>query len=99
MAANIADLYEHAADAFGDRVAVACGEHATSYAQLEADANRLAHYLRGRGVGAGDHVGLYAGNSIPAVVAMIAVYKLRAVVVNVNYRYVENELQFLFADA
>jgi acyl-CoA synthetase (AMP-forming)/AMP-acid ligase II len=99
MAANIADLFEHAVDAFGDRVAVACGEREITYAQLEDSANRLAHFLQGRGAGKGAHVGLYAGNSIEAVVAMIAVYKLRAVVVNVNYRYVENELQYLFEDA
>ena len=99
MAANIADLFEHAVDAFGDRVAVACGEREITYAELEQTANRLAHYLQSRGVGKGDRVGLYAGNSIEAVVAMIAVYKLRAVVVNVNYRYVENELQYLIADA
>ncbi|GAA4952676.1 acyl-CoA synthetase [Actinoplanes utahensis] len=99
MAANIADLFEHAVDAFGDRVAVACGERAATYAELEETANRLAHFLRSRGVGKGAHVGLYAGNSIEALVAMIAVYKLRAVVVNVNYRYVENELQYLITDA
>ncbi|MEU4691660.1 acyl-CoA synthetase [Actinoplanes sp. NPDC023714] len=99
MAANIADLFEHAVDAYPDRVAVACGERETTYAELEETANRLAHFLQKRGVGKGAHVGLYAGNSIEAVVAMIAVYKLRAVVVNVNYRYVENELQYLFADA
>ncbi|WP_213007971.1 acyl-CoA synthetase [Paractinoplanes toevensis] len=99
MAANIADLFEHAADAFADRPAVYFGEQEISYAGLEERANRLAHFLHDRGVGPGDHVGLYAGNSIEAVVAMIAVYKLRAAVVNVNFRYVENELQFLFADA
>ncbi|GAA4588736.1 acyl-CoA synthetase (AMP-forming)/AMP-acid ligase II [Actinoplanes octamycinicus] len=99
MAANIADLFEHAVDAFGDRIAVCFGEQEVSYAELEERANRLAHFLHDRGVAAGDHVGLYAGNSVEAVVAMLAVYKLRAAVVNVNYRYVENELQFLFADA
>ncbi|MDI6097382.1 acyl-CoA synthetase [Actinoplanes sp. NEAU-A12] len=99
MAANIADLFEHAVDAFGDRVAVACGEREITYAELEESANRLAHFLQSRGVGKGAHVGLYAGNSIEALVAMIAVYKLRAVAVNVNYRYVENELQYLFEDA
>ncbi|GIE67486.1 acyl-CoA synthetase [Actinoplanes palleronii] len=99
MAANIADLFEHAVDAFGPRTAVCFGEQEISYAELEERANRLAHFLQDRGVLPGDRVGLYAGNSIEAVVAMIAVYKLRAAVVNVNFRYVENELQFLFADA
>jgi acyl-CoA synthetase (AMP-forming)/AMP-acid ligase II len=99
MAANIADLFEHAVDAFGGRTAVCFGEQTIGYAGLEERANRLAHFLHDRGVRPGDHVGLYAGNSIEAVVAMIAVYKLRAAVVNINYRYVENELHFLFADA
>ncbi|GLW35071.1 acyl-CoA synthetase [Actinoplanes regularis] len=99
MAANIADLFEHAVDAFGERIAVCFDEREISYAELEERANRLAHFLHDRGVRPGDHVGLYAGNSIEAVAAMIAIYKLRAAVVNVNFRYVENELHFLFADA
>jgi len=99
MAANIADLFEHAVDAFPERVAVACGERSMNYAELEERANRLAHFLRNRGVSAGDHVGLYAENSLEALVAMVAVYKARAALVNINYRYVENELQFLFGDS
>src|SRR4029453_1810072 len=70
-----------------------------TYAQLEQDANRLAHHLSWHGIGAGDHVGVYARNSIEAVVALLAIYKLRAVAININYRYVESELRYLFADA
>lgn len=99
MAASIADLFEHAVDAFAERVAVACGERTLTYAELEERANRLAHFLRNRGVGEGSHVGVYASNSIEALESMIAIYKLRAVVININYRYVENELQYLFNDA
>jgi acyl-CoA synthetase (AMP-forming)/AMP-acid ligase II len=44
-------------------------------------------------------VGLYACNSIGAIETMIAAYKLRAVPINVNYRYVENELRYLFDNA
>ncbi|MEJ3746760.1 acyl-CoA synthetase [Actinomycetes bacterium KLBMP 9797] len=99
MVANIADLFEHAVDAFGERIAVACGDDTVTYAQLEENANRLAHFLGDHGVGGGAHVGVYARNSIQALETMLAVYKLRASVVNINYRYVENELQYLITDA
>ena len=41
-----------------------------SYADLEAESNRLAHYLQSQGVGPGDHVGIYAKNSVEHVVAL-----------------------------
>ena len=96
MALNIADLFEHAVDAVPDRVALICGDEQLTYAQLEAKANRLAHYLIDQGVKTDDHVGLYCQNSIEHVVAMLGIVKARAVIVNVNYRYVEGELRYLF---
>ena len=99
MALNFADLFEHAADAFGERTAVACGDRQVTYAELDERTNRLAHHLAGLGVGPGDHVGLYARNSIEALETLIASCKLRASAVNINYRYVENELHYMFADA
>lgn len=99
MALNIADLYEHAADLFPDRMAVACGDRTVTFAELDERSNRLAHHLAEHGVGAGMHIGLYVRNSIEALEALLATYKLRAVAINVNYRYVENELRYLFTDA
>jgi acyl-CoA synthetase (AMP-forming)/AMP-acid ligase II len=99
VALNIADLFEHAVDAFPDRIAIACGDRAATFAELEGRANQLAHHLAARGIGRGDHIGLYSRNSIEAIVTLLAAYKLRAVTVNVNYRYVENELRYLFDNA
>jgi acyl-CoA synthetase (AMP-forming)/AMP-acid ligase II len=96
MALNIADLFEHAVDAVPDRPVIRVGERAVTYAELEAEANRLAHFLASRGVGAGDHVGIYAKNSVEHVVALLGIFKIRAVAINVNYRYVEAELDYLF---
>ena len=87
MAFNIADLFEHAVDHFPERLAVACGDEEVSYAELEDQANRLAHHLAEHGVGAGSHVGMCTRNRLQAVVTMLAVYKLRAALINVNYRY------------
>src|ERR1022692_1059505 len=99
MALNIADLFEHAADAFPDRIAVACGVRQVTYRELDQRTSAQAHHLARIGVGPGDHVGLYARNSIAAVETLIASYKLRALTVNINYRYVESELAYLLADA
>jgi len=99
MALNFADLFEHAADVFGDRTALVSGEQQVTYRELDERTNRLGHHLAGIGIEAGNHVGLYAHNSIEAAETLIASCKLRAVAININYRYTENELQYMFSDA
>ncbi len=96
MALNIADLAEHAIDAVPDRVALICGDEQITYAELEQKANRFAHFLIGRGVKKDDKVGLYCRNRIEIVIAMLGIVKAGAIIVNVNYRYVEAELRYLF---
>jgi acyl-CoA synthetase (AMP-forming)/AMP-acid ligase II len=96
VALNIADLFEHAVDVVPERPVIQVGDRKVTYAELEGEANRLAHFLAGQGVNPGDHVGIYAKNSIEHVVALLAIFKIRAVAINVNYRYVENELNYIF---
>jgi 3-oxocholest-4-en-26-oate---CoA ligase len=96
VALNIADLAEHAIDAVPDRVALICGDEQLTYAQLEEKANRLAHYLMDQGVQKDDKVGLYCRNRIEIVIAMLGIVKAGAILVNVNFRYVEGELRYLF---
>ena len=99
MALNIADLAEHAIDAVPDRVALICGDEQLTYAQLEEKANRLAHYLIAQGVKKDDKVGLYCRNRIEIVIGMLGIVKAGAILVNVNFRYVEGELKYLFENS
>ncbi|KAA1193168.1 acyl-CoA synthetase [Pseudohalioglobus sediminis] len=96
---NLADLFEIVADKVPARDALVCGEQRATFAELESRANRLAHYLASRGVGAGDHVGLYLYNCNEYLEGMLACFKIRAVPINVNYRYVEEELLYIFDNA
>ncbi len=96
---NLADLFELVADKVPSRTALVCGEQRATFAQLEQRANRLAHYLASRGVGAGDHVGLYLYNCNEYLEGMLACFKIRAVPINVNYRYVDEELLYIFDNA
>lgn len=96
---NLADLFELVADAVPDREALVAGTRRLTYRELEERSNRLAHHLAALGVTEGDHVGLHLVNGTEYPEGMLACFKLRAVPVNVNFRYVEDELHYLFDDA
>jgi acyl-CoA synthetase (AMP-forming)/AMP-acid ligase II len=96
---NFADLFELAADTVPDRVAIVDRRRRVTFGELEERANRLAHALQDAGVQPGQHVGVLATNCVEWVESMMAVYKMRGSVVNVNFRYVEDELRYLFSNS
>lgn len=96
---NLADLFEQAVDAWPDRTYLIDDESRCTYKEMDARANRLAHHLAAQGIGPGDHVGIYAYNCVQWVETLWAVFKLRAVWININYRYVTDELKYLFDNA
>ncbi|HWJ64105.1 MAG TPA: acyl-CoA synthetase [Acidimicrobiales bacterium] len=96
---NLADLFEGVVDAVGDRLAVVAGHRRLTFAELDERASRLAHVLAAEGVGVDDHVAVALRNGNEYLEAMLAAFKLRAVPINVNTRYTEDELRYLIADA
>ncbi len=90
------DLDREALVIFGSDTA---GTGRRTYGELEDGANRFAHHLLGLGVRHGDPVALYLENRPEYVEVMLGAYKAGAVPVNVNFRYVEDELRYLFDDA
>jgi 3-oxocholest-4-en-26-oate---CoA ligase len=92
---NLADTFECVADEVPLREALSCGGSRCTFAGLDERANRLAHGLEAIGVGRGDHVAIFAFNSVEFLEAMLACYKIRAVPLNINFRYVGDELAYL----
>jgi acyl-CoA synthetase (AMP-forming)/AMP-acid ligase II len=77
-----------------------CGDRRLTYRELDERATRLAHALQQElGIEPGDHVGLQLFDSTEHVEAMFACYKARAVPINVNWRYVAEELRQVLDDA
>jgi 3-oxocholest-4-en-26-oate---CoA ligase len=99
MTWNMADLFELVADAVPDREALVAGSRRLTYRQLDDRSTRLAHWLNEQGVGKDSHIGIYAYNCTEWMEAFVAAMKVRAAAVNVNFRYVEDELRYLFKDA
>ncbi|MBO0852991.1 MAG: acyl-CoA synthetase [Nocardia sp.] len=99
MPNNFADLFEHAVDAMPDRVALVQGERRITYRELENRANQLAHHFISVGLGPGSHIGFQMHNSIETMETLIATFKIRAVPININYRYNAEELRYVYDNA
>ena len=101
---NFADIFETVVDTTPDAQALvvrsATGDEVRlTYAELDARANRLAHAFVDLGIGPGDNIGCHLHDGNQFVEATLAAFKIRAVPVNVNFRYVDEELDYLFGDA
>lgn len=99
MEFQLATLWEGLVDEGPDFECLVAGEVRHTRRTLDERANRLAHHLRAGGIDAGDLVGVYSYNRAEHVEALFACWKISAVPVNVNYRYVADELRYVWADA
>ena len=98
MEYNLADLFELVAAAVPEREALVCDGRSFTFSELDERANRLAAHLAAAGIGRGDHVAIFLYNSVEYIETMLAAFKLRAVPINVNYRYGPAELAYLLDD-
>jgi len=93
---NLADLFEIVAGVVPERKAFVCGDKQLSFAELNTRANQLGNALRAKGIKRGDNVGIQLYNSAEYLETFFACMKIGAVPVNINYRYVAHELNYLY---
>ena len=83
-ALNLASILEHSARNLPDRIAVTFGAHQFTYAEIDAQATRLAAGLQELGIAPGDHVALTMPNLPTFPIAYYAILKAGGVVVPLN---------------
>jgi len=96
---NFADLWEAVAATVPHRTAVVSGTARCTFGELDRRASGLSAWMAEAGVGPGDFIAVDMHNRVEYVETMLAAYKLRAVPINVNYRYRTAELVSLLTDA
>jgi fatty-acyl-CoA synthase len=92
---NFATLWESVADAIPDRIAVVQGTRREDWRTFDERASRLAAGLVAAGLEPGAKVASYLFNGNEYLEGLFATFKMRGTAVNVNYRYLEDELVYL----
>ena len=95
--ATLPELFAAQAARTPEAVAVVCGERRLSYAELDAGANRLAHHLRGLGVGAETVVGLCVERSPEMVIGLLGILKAGGAYLPLDPGYPRDRLAFMLA--
>jgi len=94
---NLGNILDALGEALGpDDPALIHGDHVISWPEMTARSNRLARALLARGAETGDKAGFYLRNQPEYMEALAACFKARLVHVNVNYRYLDDELYYIF---
>ena len=93
------DIVARHAQAQPDKVAVIDGDHRLTWHQYHEARNRLAHALSDLGLAAGEHVVLYAHNSLEVLLASAAARALGLIPVPMNHRLTAEEVAYILDDS
>ena len=92
---NFATLWESVRDSLPERVAIVQGDRRRTWSEFDDRAARLAAALCAAGLEPNAKVASYLYNGNEYLEGLYATFKMRGVAVNVNYRYLEDELVYL----
>lgn len=95
----IPELVARAARRRPEATALVFEDRSLTFAGLEDRSTRLAGALAARGVGEGDHVAMLTYNRLEFVEAFLAIQRLGACAVPVNFRLARDELDYVLADS
>ena len=95
MNLDFASVWEMISDIIPDNDALICGEDVVSWKDYDLTSSKIATALSEAGLSANSKAGLYLNNSNEYLVCQNAIFKIGGVPINVNYRYVEEELIYL----
>ena len=99
METHYATIWESIADEIPDEVALVHGSTRRTWAEYDERAARLAAAYSAAGLGHDSKVGLYLYNGNEYLEAQFGAFKMRGVPINVNYRYLDDELWYLLDNA
>ena len=95
MEMHFASIWEEISDLIPNEPVLICEENIKTWKEFDERSARLANFLESKSLKADSKVGLYLHNSNEYLEAQFSAFKIEGVPINVNYRYVEEELIYL----
>lgn len=95
MEMHFATVWESIADAIPDHIAVTHADSRRTWAEFDDRSARVAQAFTDAGLGSDSKIALYLYNGNEYMEAHYGVFKMRGVAINVNYRYLDEELWYL----
>jgi len=99
MNLDFASVWEMIADLIPENDALICGEEIVSWKEYDSRSSKIASALTKAGLRANSKAGLYLNNSNEYLIGQNAIFKIGGIPINVNYRYVEEELIYLLENS
>ena len=99
MNLDFASVWEMVSNLVPENDALICGEDIVTWKEYDDRASKIASALSEAGLGANSKAGLYLNNSNEYLIAQYAIFKVGGIPINVNYRYVEEELIYLLENS
>ena len=95
MNLDFASVWEMISDIVPDNAALICGDEVVTWKEYDEKSSKIATALTAAGLQANSKAGLYLNNSNEYLIAQNAIFKIGGIPINVNYRYVAEELIYL----
>ena len=99
MNLDFASVWETISDIIPDNDALICGEEVVSWKEYDLRSSKIASALSEAGLSSNSKAGLYLNNSNEYLICQNAIFKVGGCPINVNYRYVEEELIYLLENS
>ena len=99
MEMHAASVWEAISDVVGDAPAISCGDTSRTWSEYENRAARLSASFVQAGLKPNSKIGIFLYNSNEYLETQFAGFKMRGVPINVNYRYLDDELYYLLDNA
>ena len=99
MNLDFASVWETISDIIPDNDALICGEEVVSWKEYDLRSSKIATALSEAGLSSNSKAGLYLNNSNEYLICQNAIFKVGGCPINVNYRYVEEELIYLLENS